>query len=117
MSLLHLEPSMSRLLFLAVFTLSIAPSLLPAEDKFFREDRKLADADPKFREALTKPPAEAPLTDDLKTAIEIVVRHVVYPMADPDKKVQNNPTMMSRQVDFCEAASAMSSPFGTRQTR
>ncbi len=102
MSLIHLEPSMSRSLYLAVFALVIAPSLMRAEDKFFREDRKLADADVKFREALPKPPAEAPLTDDLKTAIEIVVRHVVYPMADPDKKVQNNPTWMARQVDFCE---------------
>jgi hypothetical protein len=93
---------MSRPLFLAVLTLSLAPSLVSAEDKFLREDRKLTDADTKFKEALPKPTAEAPLTDDLKTAIEIVVRHAVYPMADPDKKVQNNPMLMSRQVDLCE---------------
>jgi hypothetical protein len=94
---------MSRLSLLTVLALSVASSLSRAQEKFFREDRKFADADTKIKDALPKPPADAPLTDDLKTAIEIFVRHSVYPMADPDKKVQNNPMLMSRQVDLCEA--------------
>ncbi len=94
---------MSRLsLVLTVLTLIVVPCGLSAGDIRLREDRKLAPADMAFREALPKTAAEAPMTMDLKRDIEIVVRHTVYPMADPDKKVQNIPRLMSQVVEVSE---------------
>src|SRR5262245_30954394 len=94
----------NRVLAVAVFVaLAVAGAARTQEEPgvYLKEERPLPPADKNFKEALAKPKEEAPMNDNLKRDIEIVVRHAVYALApaDAEKKVQNTPQQMSRMVD------------------
>src|SRR5688572_7956462 len=91
----------SRIMLLGVVTLSYAvPCLVAQDDVFLREERKLDPANKAVLEALPKSSEDYPLTPQLKTDIEIMVRHAIYPLTD--RTIRTTPNRLSQTVDACE---------------
>lgn len=92
--------SSRNLLFSTIAMCHIAPCLLAQGDVFLREERKLDPSNKALMDAMPRLPADAPLTPQLKTDVEVVVRHAIYPLTD--KVIRTTPNRMSQTVDACE---------------